>query len=239
MISSAVNGTKATNGTDSATKPATNGTSSCRDGNDYLKILNRERDYLLAVAEKLENEIEELLKADVSEEVIGYLRSAAGKARLLSTQKMVQFEGLCHKNVKPPPNDTCPTKLQDLQGFWDMVMLQVEDIHQLFAEIDTMRANSWKVEPITQSSSLTASSTTAVTNNNNTGSCMKSTPANKRAPTSRQTPSTPSPAALMAAQKREEQRKQLAELKKQFRMQQISAKTPDKETNDDIVIIKH
>lgn len=229
MISSAVNGTKATNGTDSIPKPATNGTSSCRDGNDYLKILNRERDYLLAVAEKLEKEIEELLKADVSEEVIGYLRSAAGKARLLSTQKMVQFEGLCHKNVQPPPNDTCPTKLQDLQGFWDMVMLQVEDIHQLFAEIDTMRANSWKVEP---SSSL---STAAITNNN-TGSTVKSTPAGKRG---KPTVSTPSPAALLAAQKREEQRKQLAELKKQFKMQQISAKTPDKETNDDIVIIKH
>lgn len=231
MISSTqVNGSKATNessngvSTNGVSKKATNGTSSCRDGNDYLKILNRERDGLLVVADKLEKEIEELLKADVSEEVIGYLRSAAGKARLLSSQKMVQFEGLCHKNVQPSPNETCPTKLQDLQGFWDMVMLQVDDIHQLFAQIDKMRENSWKTLPNSESSQTPSMETSGV----------KSMPATKRGPVARQ---TPSPAALLAAQKREEQRKQLAELKKQFKMQQISSKPQEKVKDDDI--IKH
>lgn len=220
MISStAMNGSSSTSKHGSA-----NGTSnSCRDGNDYLKILNKERDYLLANADKLEKEIEELLKADVSEEVVGYLRSAAGKARLLSTKKMVQFEGLCQKNIKPPPDDPCPTKLQDLQGFWDMVMLQVDDIHQSFAAIDKMRASSWKQVPSIESSPAVhtkASSTTA-----------------KRGPVVRPTPSGPSPAALLAAQKRENQRKQLAELKKQFKLQQISSSQSS--DNNDGVPIKH
>lgn len=210
----------ATNGT--AAAPANGTSNSCRDGNDYLKILNRERDALLATADKLEKEIEELLKADVSDDVIGSLRSAAGKARLLSTQKMVQFEGLCHKNLKPPPDDTCPTKLQDLQGFWDMVMLQVEDIHQLFADIDLMRANGWKNLPPTENSPASNPSST------------KSTPSVKRPGQLRQSSSTPSPAAILAAQKREAQRKQLAELKKQFRLQQIESKSPD--SGDDAII---
>lgn len=33
---------------------------------------------------------------DISEEIFGVLRSAAGKARLLATQKMQQFEGKFH-----------------------------------------------------------------------------------------------------------------------------------------------
>lgn len=33
---------------------------------------------------------------------------------------------------------------QDLAGFWDMVYIQVEHIHALFAELDTIRKNNWK-----------------------------------------------------------------------------------------------
>lgn len=33
-------------------------------------------------------------KGDIDEEVLGHLRSAAGKARLLATKKFKQFEGI-------------------------------------------------------------------------------------------------------------------------------------------------
>ncbi len=33
---------------------------------------------------------------------------------------------------------------QDLAGFWDMVYIQVEHIHLLFAELAELRANGWK-----------------------------------------------------------------------------------------------
>lgn len=39
----------------------------------------------------------------------------------------------------PPPN------VQDLQGFWDMVYLQVENVDALYVELDQLRANGWKV----------------------------------------------------------------------------------------------
>lgn len=39
----------------------------------------------------------------------------------------------------PPPTPA------DLQGFWEMVYLQVENVDALFAELETMRTNGWKV----------------------------------------------------------------------------------------------
>jgi hypothetical protein len=36
-----------------------------------------------------------------------------------------------------------PTTSEDLAGFWDMVMLQVEHVNRLFEEITTLRAATW------------------------------------------------------------------------------------------------
>jgi hypothetical protein len=36
-----------------------------------------------------------------------------------------------------------PTTSEDLAGFWDMVMLQVEHVNRLFEEIRTLRAADW------------------------------------------------------------------------------------------------
>lgn len=37
-----------------------------------------------------------------------------------------------------------PTTSQDLAGFWDLVMIQVDDVNGLFAEIDSLKKNGWK-----------------------------------------------------------------------------------------------
>lgn len=55
-----------------------------------------EVDRLLKLAIQAENEAEQ---ENLSEEVRGKLRSAYGKARLLVTQKMEQFKGLCANNI--------------------------------------------------------------------------------------------------------------------------------------------
>lgn len=39
----------------------------------------------------------------------------------------------------PPPTPA------DLQGFWEMVYLQVENVDALFVELEKMRADGWKV----------------------------------------------------------------------------------------------
>lgn len=49
------------------------------------------------MAVECEAELEK--NTDLSEDAIGYIRSASGKARLLASQKMQQFKGLCTNNI--------------------------------------------------------------------------------------------------------------------------------------------
>lgn len=63
-----------------------------QDGHYFLKTLKNETDRLIKLAENVEDEMENK-KTDIPEEILGYLRSASGKARLLVSQKMQQFEG--------------------------------------------------------------------------------------------------------------------------------------------------
>ncbi|KAB0803276.1 hypothetical protein PPYR_00246 [Photinus pyralis] len=113
-----------------------------KDGHYFLRILEAETVRLLRMADKVEKELEET--EDLSEEIKGKLRSASGKARLLTSQKMQQFKGLCTNNLTQKSGEAFPTTNEDLQGFWDMVLLQVEQIDQLFSEIDVIRLNNWK-----------------------------------------------------------------------------------------------
>lgn len=67
-----------------------------KDGHYFLKILQNETNRLLKLADNAESELQ---KNELSEEVIGKIHSAAGKARLLVSQKMQQFKGLCTNNI--------------------------------------------------------------------------------------------------------------------------------------------
>lgn len=46
-------------------------------------------------------------KGETEEEVLGYLRSAAGKARLLATQKFKQFEGILYHFIHYNRSELC------------------------------------------------------------------------------------------------------------------------------------
>lgn len=43
------------------------------------------------------------------------------------------------------PEDAFPTTIDDLQGFWDMVYLQVTHVDSIFADIEQLKANDWIV----------------------------------------------------------------------------------------------
>ncbi|XP_060521790.1 uncharacterized protein LOC132699207 isoform X2 [Cylas formicarius] len=115
-----------------------------KNGYYFLRILDEQTSRLSELADKVESE---LTNAELSEEVVGKLRSASGKARLLVSQKMQQFRGLCTNNINQSPGDAFPTTNEDLQGFWDMVMLQVDQVDKLFDEIEALKANNWKEVP--------------------------------------------------------------------------------------------
>lgn len=51
-----------------------------------------------------------------------------------------------------------PTTNEDLQGFWDMVMLQVDQVDAIFEEINKLRKNNWteiKVESKASTNNVT------------------------------------------------------------------------------------
>ncbi|XP_011301070.1 uncharacterized protein vlc [Fopius arisanus] len=116
-----------------------------KDGHYFMKLLKAEIDRLFKLAVSAEEVLES--GEQLPEEAAGKLRSAAGKARLLATQKMQQFEGLCHKNINQIPGEEFPTTNEDLAGFWDMVMLQVVQVNDLFEHIDKLKRSQWQEIP--------------------------------------------------------------------------------------------
>lgn len=67
-----------------------------KDGHYFLELCVTEGSRLLNLADEAEVEAQQ---PDLSEEVKGKLRAAYGKARLLVSQKLEQFKGLCANNI--------------------------------------------------------------------------------------------------------------------------------------------
>lgn len=114
--------------------------SDVKDGHYYLERLAEQ----VKVLESLATSAEDELATCENEEGCGVLRAAAGKARLLVSQKLNQFQGLCHNNIKQSSTEDFPTTNEDLAGFWDMVMIQVKEVLSLFDEINELRNTNWK-----------------------------------------------------------------------------------------------
>ncbi|XP_010889751.2 disks large-associated protein 4 isoform X2 [Esox lucius] len=111
-----------------------------RDGNWFLKLLQAETARMEGWCQQMEQETKD---KDISEEVMGTVRSAVGSAQLLIAQKFQQFRGLCEENlnVNAKPRPTA----QDLAGFWDLLQLSVEDISVKFDELWQLKSNNWQL----------------------------------------------------------------------------------------------
>ncbi|EDW01474.1 uncharacterized protein LOC6559592 [Drosophila grimshawi] len=181
-----------------------------KDGNYFLKILKDEQVRLFALAAVADKYIDALSSnPDITEDTFGLLRSASGKARLLASQKIKQFEGLCHNNLNRSPEDAFPTTVDDLQGFWDMVYLQVTHVDSIFADIEQLKSNGWHriIEPQTKAETPTIKTQKAGNLKTKTaGSSATSAKSSKIAASN-----------SVAAMKREAQRQQLLEMKRKRR----------------------
>uniref|UniRef100_A0A8D0AD58 DLG associated protein 4 n=1 Tax=Sander lucioperca TaxID=283035 RepID=A0A8D0AD58_SANLU len=111
-----------------------------RDGNWFLKLLQAETGRMEGWCQQMEQETKD---NNLSEEVLGTIRSAVGSAQLLMTKKFEQFRGLCNENLNVNANPR-PTA-QDLAGFWDLLQLSIEDISMKFDELFQLKANNWQL----------------------------------------------------------------------------------------------
>ncbi|XP_014212058.1 uncharacterized protein LOC106641967 [Copidosoma floridanum] len=174
-----------------------------KDGHYYVNLLNREKSRLLAMSQQAQDELDSCTELGISEDVAGKLRSAIGKTGLLTGQRMHQFEGLCQLNINKVPHEQFPTTNEDLAGFWDMVMLQVDQIDGMYAGIEAMRKSGWQEVP--DRPAVPELRSVPSTPQNGTSARRRQTPASK-AKSSMNTE-----AARKAREAREQNRRQMLE----------------------------
>ncbi|XP_045558133.1 disks large-associated protein 1 isoform X2 [Salmo salar] len=110
-----------------------------RDGRWFLKLLQAEMERMEGWCRQME---QEEMENELSDEILGKIRSAVGSAQLLMSQKFQQFRELCEENLNPNAN---PRPIsQDLAGFWDMLQLSIENISLKFDELHQLKANNWR-----------------------------------------------------------------------------------------------
>ncbi|XP_029383577.1 disks large-associated protein 5 isoform X2 [Echeneis naucrates] len=104
----------------------------------FRSEITNETDRLTALCVQWESKVEE---ESIPEEMRDKMRTAIGQARLLMKERFNQFSGLV---------DDCElgrgekiTTCTDLQGFWDMVYFQVEDINKKFEALKEAEGRGW------------------------------------------------------------------------------------------------
>nr|XP_057916850.1 disks large-associated protein 1 isoform X2 [Doryrhamphus excisus] len=110
-----------------------------RDGHWFLKLLQAETERMEGWCCQME---QELTHNQLTDDILGKIRSAVGSAQLLMSQKFQQFRKLCEENLNPNAHPR-PVS-QDLAGFWDMLQLSIENISLKFDELHQLKANNWK-----------------------------------------------------------------------------------------------
>ncbi|XP_034428203.1 disks large-associated protein 1 isoform X2 [Hippoglossus hippoglossus] len=110
-----------------------------RDGRWFLKLLHAETERMEGWCRQME---QDEMENELSDEILGKIRSAVGSAQLLMSQKFQQFRELCEENLNP--NSHQRPISQDLAGFWDMLQLSIENISLKFDELHQLKANNWK-----------------------------------------------------------------------------------------------
>ncbi|XP_034078419.1 disks large-associated protein 2 isoform X3 [Gymnodraco acuticeps] len=111
-----------------------------RDGSWFMQLLHTETKRIEGWCKEMEAEAEE---NDLTEEILGKIRSAVGSAQLLMSQKFQQFYWLCQQNLDPSAMPR-PTS-QDLAGFWDLLQLSIDDVTMKFDQLQQIKNNNWRV----------------------------------------------------------------------------------------------
>lgn len=126
----------------------------------FRKMTETETARLTSLTEKWEGV---LTDEQVSEEVRDEIRSVNGQTRLVISERFSQFASLvdmAEKQLGQQKNGSGTGEnavtLSDLQGFWDMIYYQVEDVLNKFQRLDQVKDHGWDLRSITESSKLEA-----------------------------------------------------------------------------------
>ncbi|NWV50543.1 DLGP5 protein, partial [Daphoenositta chrysoptera] len=104
----------------------------------FRNILQTETERLLSQCLQWEGSLELDIPADAKD----LIRTTVGQTRLLIGERFKQFEGLIDNcEFKRGEKETTCT---DLDGFWDMINFQIEDVNKKFDNLKKLQDNEWQ-----------------------------------------------------------------------------------------------
>ncbi|NXR98946.1 DLGP5 protein, partial [Oxylabes madagascariensis] len=104
----------------------------------FRNILRTETERLLSQCLQWEGNLE----LDMPEDAKDLIRTTVGLTRLLIGERFKQFEGLVDNcEFKRGEKETTCT---DLDGFWDMINFQIEDVNKKFDNLKKLQDNEWQ-----------------------------------------------------------------------------------------------
>ncbi|OAD56738.1 Disks large-associated protein 5 [Eufriesea mexicana] len=118
-------------------------------------LLNRERDRLNDLCEKW---VQIKTDPETTEDGLYIINQAIGQTKLLISKKFERFRGLVAdcETGKGEMLVTC----KDLQGFWDMMYMEVENCNLRFEKLEKLRSHGWKEEELLVDGPITKKRTT-------------------------------------------------------------------------------
>ncbi|NXS53451.1 DLGP5 protein, partial [Brachypteracias leptosomus] len=104
----------------------------------FRNILQSETERLMSQCLQWDGKLE----LDIPEDAKDLIRTTIGQTRLLIAERFKQFEGLVDNcEFKRGEKETTCT---DLDGFWDMVSFQIEDVNKKFDNLKKLQDNEWQ-----------------------------------------------------------------------------------------------
>jgi len=106
----------------------------------FEKLLEKEKIKMVSVCQKWEAKLRHLAQ-EIPELIQGMIRSAVGQGRQILAERFPQFRDLvdrCASGVGVPK-----VLVSDLQGFWEMIDIQVKDVQEKFSVVSVSESNGW------------------------------------------------------------------------------------------------
>eukprot|EP01134_Creolimax_fragrantissima_P005758 CFRG5758T1 len=129
-----------------------------RDGEYWRGVMLAEKFKLEKMCMEWNNILD--TRTDLNEEAEGLIRSALGHGTLLTTKRFKQYSDMC--DISKDKTAALTAGSVDLEGFWDVIYMQVEDLQSKFQELDDLKAKNWVEVAITPRKALPPSRTKLV-----------------------------------------------------------------------------
>eukprot|EP00123_Amoebidium_parasiticum_P017629 comp23922_c0_seq1/m.42217 comp23922_c0_seq1/g.42217 ORF comp23922_c0_seq1/g.42217 comp23922_c0_seq1/m.42217 type:complete len:989 (-) comp23922_c0_seq1:23-2989(-) len=82
----------------------------------------------------------------IPESVSGTVMAVCGQSHLLVDKRFAQYSELC--DISKDENAELSARSSDLEGFWDVIDIQVEDVRNKFGKLEELMANGWKEKKV-------------------------------------------------------------------------------------------